>query len=178
MRKLTMFVMSVLFALSINLAAQDPLRPLADRTQVRVRLKSGEELTGRIIRKEAEGIVFAAEAGNQVNIRDLANADIDTITPTVALQRLNSVSEFARRLPPGAGVQLRLVNGEKLQGRLLRTSAQDLELDLSRNGKIEMRLVAYSEIRQVQMKAPRSAPRILASAPMLIYLGLRLAGAF
>lgn len=122
--------------------------------------------------------VLAAEAGNQVNIRELANADIDSITRTIPLSRPNTVSDFVRRVPPDATLQLRLVNGEKLQGRLLRASAQDLELDLSRNGKTELRMVAYNEVRQIQVKPPRSTPRILASAPMLIYLGLKLARTF
>lgn len=180
MRKPTMFVvLSVLLVLSAGASpVQDPVRPVSEGAHVKVRLKTGEEMVGRVLRKEPEGIVLAAEAGNQVNIRELANADIDSITRTIPANRPNTVSDFARRLPPGATVQLRLVNGEKLQGRLLRSSAQDLELDLSRNGKMELRMVAYNEIRQVQVKAPRSTPRILASAPMLIYLGLRLAGTF
>jgi hypothetical protein len=89
------------------------------------------------------------------------------------------VSEFARRLPPGAAVQLRLANGEKVEGKLLRANAQDLELDLTRGSQMQFRLVAYSDIRQIQMKSPRTAgPHILAVAPTLVFLALRVASAF
>jgi small nuclear ribonucleoprotein (snRNP)-like protein len=180
MRKSMMFIaLSVLFTLCAHaVAAEDPVRPVTEGTHVRVRLKTGEEMVGRILRKEPEGLTLAAEAGNQINIRDLANADIDSITPTVSLQRLNTISEFARRLPPGAAVQIRLVNGQKLEGKLLRVSARDLELDLTRGSQMQYRLVAYSEIRQIQMKAPRSGRPLLAAAPTLIYLALRVASAF
>ncbi len=158
--------------------AQDPVRPVSEGTHVKVRLKSGEEMVGRILRKDPEGLTLAAEAGNQINIRELANAEIDTISRTVSLQRPGTVAEFARRVPPGATVQLRLVNGEKLVGKLLRVSAQDLELDLSRAGQMQLRLLAYSEIRQIQTKAPRSSRRFLTAAPTLIFLALRVAQAF
>lgn len=180
MRKPIMTIACCVFiAICVSAApSQDPVRPVGEGAHVKVRLKTGEEMVGRILRKEPEGLVLAAEAGNQVTIRELANSAIESISRTIPLQRLSSISEFARRLPPGAGVQLRLVNGEKLEGKLLRSSAQDLELDLSRAGKMELRLVAYSEIRQIQMKGSRSGPRLLASAPMLIYLALRVARAF
>ena len=181
MRKLTMFIaLSVLYGLCVyTAAAQDPVRPVDEKVPVRVRLKSGEEMVGRILRKEPQALVLAAEVGNQVTIRELANADIETITPAFGLRRSSNVSEFARRIAPGARVQLRLVNGEKLEGKLLRPSAQDLELDLTRGKQMELRLVAYSEIRQIQVKGPRtSGPRLLAVAPTLVYLALRVASVF
>ena len=179
MRILTMLmVLSILFVLCAS-AAQDPARPIDEKATVRVRLKTGEELVGRILRKESQGIVLAAEAGNQVTIRELANADIETITSAFGLRRLSNVSEFAHHISPGARVRLGLVNGEKLEGKLLRTSALDLELDLTRGRQRELRLVAYSEIRQIQLKEPRSSgPHLLAVAPSLIYLALRVASAF
>jgi len=148
-------------------------------THVRVRLKSGEELVGRILRKEPESLTFAAEAGNQVNIRELANSEIESVTRITNLLRTSNVAEFARRLPPGAAVRLQLASEEKLEGKFLRVTGQDLDLDLSRGREMAFRLVPFSGIRQIQMKAPRSGrPAILALAPTLIFLGLRVAQAF
>ena len=173
------FVTLFLLLVCSHAAAQDPLRQFSEGTHVRVRLKTGEELVGRILRKEPENVVFAAEAGNQVTIRELANSDIDSVIRASGLVRLSTVAEFTRRLPPGSLVRLQLVNGEKLEGKFLRSSPQDLELDLSRAGQITLRWVAYNEIRQIQMKSPRTGrPAFLATAPALIFLALRVARAF
>jgi len=59
MRKVTIFItLSVLFALCVFAEAQDPVRPVANGAHVRVRLKSGEELVGRVLRKEPESLTL------------------------------------------------------------------------------------------------------------------------
>jgi hypothetical protein len=51
-------------------------------------------------------------------------------------------------------------------------------LDLSRANQMSLRLVPFSEIRQIQMKGPRGRPRILAAVPALLYVAVMAARAF
>lgn len=107
-----------------------------------------------------------------------ANAAAIGATPQKTTRQKPTIAERVTQIPPGSPVKVRLLNKERLRGRLGDVSEQGFNVQVAKGSQIETRKLSFSEAKSIKQVGGKTHTVIYILAGVGIAFAVLLALAF